>query len=533
MILRASIVLVVMSSACTLFRPVSVTPPRAPSAFLASVDAVDPTPRPAAPGERPTEGVQPPQASAERPAEAPPRPPNPPEPGERVTENPVWWSAFADPALDAAIQECFRNNYILKDVRGLIYENQTDPTLPQGWWYPLQFGILAPAGVRHAVANIPAVRPELAARAEQLTHLEYSVANVDLGATYQVDVFGTLDAQRRAGLNFAEQQRQLTEARVQDLAMRITQVWFDILETRALKDLTLTQIQYNKELFEIVQARFQQHLTPRLVVLQQQQLLLNLQSQVPLITTRSALLNSELKGLLGRMPNPADDIVPTERQLPDLPPAPNIGTPSDLNANTPEMRLAELRVAEVQHRINQNMASWLPTVQLVASIGISGFFGPSDPQAPPLDPSYKPSDPNYRQSLIGVNLTWPIFDGRRLTEAKQLPMQLQRRQIQYELALRTAVGRVQDAVVRENNQATSLRSLRAQVDLGRQLLTEARRLFEQGQSDYLPVLTALTNLVELERASLQAQRLLLNHRVEFYRSLGGNWSYDVTKKREE
>ncbi len=489
--LRSTIVLVVMTcAACELVRPVVVTPPPAPSAFLASVDlSNDPT--------------QPPSTPPERLAPSP-LPPSPP--AERVTESPVWWSAFADPALDTAIQECFRNNLILRDVRGLIYENQLDPNLPQGWWYPLQIGILNPAGLRHVVAVIP---PSPAA------HFQFNVATADFGATYQFDL--SLDAQRRAGLNVAEQQRQLTEARVQDLALRITQVWFDILEARALRDLTLTQIKYNKELFGLIQARFEQHLTPRLVVLQQEQLLVNLQSQVPLITTRNALLNSELKALLGRMPNPADDIVPQGQKLPDLPPPPNIGAPGDLNVNTPEMRLAELRVAEIGHRINANLASWLPTIQLVGSLG-AATFGTSEPI---LD-----------QSVVGVNLTWHLFDGRRLTEYWQLPLQLHRRQIQYQLALRTAVGRVQDAVVQEDNEATSLRSLRAQVQLGRQLLAEARRLFEQGQSDYLTVLTALTNLVELERASLQAQRLLLNHRVEVYRSLGGTWSYDVTLKRE-
>ena len=87
-------------------------------------------------------------------------------------------------------------------------------------------------------------------------------------------------------------------------------------------------------------------------------------------------------------------------------------------------------------------------------------------------------------------------------------------------------------MVREDYQATSLKSLRQQVELGGRVLAEARRLFEQGQSDYLPVLTALNNLIDLQRATLQAQRLLLNYRVELYRSLGGNWSYDVTKLRE-
>jgi outer membrane protein TolC len=475
MMLRTTIAFVAMTAACSLVHPVNVKPPKAPGAFATSFDR------------------------------AAPRPDGPSAP---LTKSPVWWAAFAEPALDDAIQEGFRHNHFIRDVRGLIYENQIDPTVPQGWWWPLQIGILAPAGITRQVVNVPPAPS---------SQIRFNQATVDLAATYQIDLWGQLDAQRRAGLNFAEQQRQLTEARVQDLAVQISQAWFDILETRALRELTLTQIKYNQELHEIVKSRFEQHLTPRLVVLQQEQLLLNLQAQVPLITAKIGLLNSQLHGFLGRMPSPADDIVPLDRRLPDLPPAPDLGSPSDLNANTSEMRLAELRVAEVQHRINANMAAWLPTVQLVGSIGVQtlGF-----------------DEPVHHQSVVGVTLSWVMFDARRLTEKRQLSMQLSRRQLQYELALQTVVGRVQDAVIRENYQATSLKSLRAQVELGRQLLAEARRLFEQGQSDYLPVLSALTNLVELERAALQAQRLLLNHRVELYRSLGGNWSYDVTTLRE-
>jgi outer membrane protein TolC len=480
MMRRPAIAIVLLTGACSLVHPVHVTPPPAPPAFSTSSDAVDHHPRPATST-------------------------------EPLTENdPVWWSAFADPALNTAIQEGFRKNNFIRDTRGLIYENMLDPNLPQGWWWPLQIGLITPAGVQHIIANVPPPPPEG-------TQVQYNIANLDLSAVYPLDLWGNLDAQRRAGLNFAEQQRQLTEGHIQDLAVQIAQAWFDILETRALRDLTLAQIKYNQELYELVKSRFEQHLTPRLVVLQQEQLLLNLQSQVPLITARLALLNSQLHQALGRMPSPVDDIVPLDRQLPDLPPAPAIGTPTDLDANTPEMRLANLRVAEVQHRINANLSSWLPQVNLVGTIGATTFGT---------------DQPINRDEAFGVTLTWIVFDGKRITESRQLPMQLHRREIQYELALQTAVGRVQDAVTRENYQATSLKSLRAQVELGDRLLAEARRLFEQGQSDYLPVLTALNNEIDLERAALQAQRLLLNDRVELYRSLGGNWSYDVTKLRE-
>jgi outer membrane protein, multidrug efflux system len=482
--------LLAMTGACTLVRPVKVTPPAAPSAFISNLEAA------------------PSKADG-----APDTPRSRPGPAERITQNPVWWSAFADPALDGAIQEALRSNYFIRDVRTLIYENALDPAVPRGWWWPLQIGIpgAAPAGIQHVEVGAAPVPP---GKAQQL---RYTSANLGISASYQVDLWGNLDARRRVGMDLTEQQRQSTEIASQNLAEQVAQLWFDILVERALKELTEGEVRYNKELFDLVKARFDQRLASRLVVLQQEQQLLNIQSQVPLITARIAVLNSQLTALLGRLPSPHDDLVPAEHRLPDLPPAPGLGTPGDLNETTPEMRFARLRVTEIENRVNQNLSSWLPTIELLGSAGVVSF-GFSEP---------------LRESFAGVRLTWPLFDGgRRITEAMQLDLTLKRRKWQYELALKTAIGRVQTALLQENNQAESLRSLRAQVELGRRLLEEARRLFEQGQSDYLAVLTALANLAGLERDGLRAQRLLLSYRVQLYRALGGTWSYDVTKLQE-
>jgi outer membrane protein TolC len=472
-----------LGGACALVHPVRLAPPPAPRAFASDARAT-PSGADGALDTRSAPGSTP-----------------------RVTDSTVWWNAFADPALDSAIQESFRNNYFLRDVRTLITENSLDSTTPRGWLWPLQIGIPAgtPANILRIQTSLPGNPP---------TQLTYTTANVDITASYQVDLFGNLDARRRVNDDLVEQQRQSTEIASQNLAEQVAQLWFDILVERALKELTEGEVKYNQELFNLIKARFDQHLVPRLVVLQQQQQLLNIQSQVPLITARIALLNSQLTGVLGRLPSPRDELVPAERRLPDIPPPPGLGTPGDLSENTPEMRFARLRVTEIENRVNQNLSSWLPTIEVVGSMGVVSF----DFAAP------------LTESFAGIRLTWPLFDGgRRIVDAQQLDLTLKRRKWQYELALKTAIGRVQDALLQENSQAESLRSLRAQIDLGRRLLEEARRLFEQGQSDYLAVLTALSNLASLEREGLRAQRLLLSHRVQLYRALGGNWSDDVTK----
>lgn len=476
-------------AACSFVHPVKYTPPVPPKTFEVELGARAPS-------------------AAERafdPAGSRPGP------AGKFTDDPVWWTAFADPALDGVIQEALRNNYFIKDVKTLITENSLDPAVPQGWWWPLQIGIppVTPAGIQHVEIGLPPTGDTRASLSK------YTSANAGITASYQVDLWGNLDARRRVGMNFVEQQRQNTEIASQNLAEQVTQLWFDILVERALKQLTEGEVKYNQDLFDLVKARFDQHLSSRLVVLQQEQQLLNIQSQVPLIATRIALLNSQLTSLLGRLPSPHDELVPADRRLPDLPPAPRIGSPSELIARTAEMRLAELRVTEIDNRVNQHLSSWLPTIEAVGSTGVLTFdFNSQD---------------TLRESFLGIRLSWPVFDGgRRITESKQLELTLKRRKWQAELALKSAVGRVQDALIQENNQAESLRSLRAQVELGRRLLAEARRLFEQGQSDYLPVLNALANLASLERNALRAQRLLLGHRVQLYRALGGTWSYDVT-----
>ena len=480
----AAVAMTVVTGACALVRPVVVAPPPAPRAFISDLEPA----RSGAPG-----AVDPPSSG--------------PGSAERATQRAVWWSAFADPALDSAIQEALRNNYFLRDVRTLIYENALDPSVPQGWWWPLQIGVPAttPASLQHVGAVVAGNTP---------SKVTYDAANIDLTASYQVDVWGNLDARRRVSDDLVEQQRQSAEGASQNLAEQVAQLWFDILVERALKQLTEGEVAYNQALFDLIKARFEQHLVTRLVVLQQEQQLLNIQSQVPLITARIALLNSQLTALLGRLPSPRDALVPAERRLPDLPPGPGLGAPGDLSETTPEMRFARLRVTEIENRVNQNLSSWLPTIELVGSAGVVSFG----------------SAGTFTESFAGVRLTWPLFDGgRRITEAKQLELTLRRRNWQYELALKTAIGRVQDALLQENNQAESLRSLRAQIELGRRLLEEARRLFEQGQSDYLAVLTALASLAALERDGLRAQRLLLSYRVQLYRALGGTWSYDVTR----
>ena len=431
-------------------------------------------------------------------------------PASPAAEGP-WWSAFADPALEALIQEALLHNHTLRDLRGLYHENKLVPARPNGPLWPLQVHI--PVVVERA-SRASAAGPSSGLG---VTNNDASAA---VAANYQLDLFGQLALQRQSFDDLAAIQGQSAEANAQTTAAQVAQVWFEILAQRALLDLIQQQVALNEDLARLVQDRFEVHLTSHLAVLQQAQQLLNTRAQVPLINARLALLASELTSLLGRAPSPvASALVPPDRRLPELPPVASVGVgaPDDLIKNSPEVRAARLRVGEANHRMAINRATWLPVISLSGDAGWQTFDF--------KHPTTFDGSSAFATWSYGVRLTWPIFDGgQRLIEAKQLSLTIKRRNMLYEQAFLEAVRRVQDAHIQETKQADNVRTLRAEVELGKKVLAEARQLFEQGLSDYLAVLTALGNLSDLERALIQAQRIHLSYRIQLYRALGGTWS---------
>ncbi|MEL7372512.1 MAG: TolC family protein, partial [Myxococcota bacterium] len=63
--------------------------------------------------------------------------------------------------------------------------------------------------------------------------------------------------------------------------------------------------------------------------------------------------------------------------------------------------------------------------------------------------------------------------------------------------------------------------------LAKTTLDQAKTRYVNGLSDYLPVLTALNNLQQLEQAQVAARRSLLSFRIQLYRALAGDWPAEI------
>ena len=61
------------------------------------------------------------------------------------------------------------------------------------------------------------------------------------------------------------------------------------------------------------------------------------------------------------------------------------------------------------------------------------------------------------------------------------------------------------------------------MDTSRKALEQAGERYRNGLNDYLPVLTQLLSVQELERTLIQRRTELLIDRITLYRALGGTW----------
>jgi multidrug efflux system outer membrane protein len=94
----------------------------------------------------------------------------------------------------------------------------------------------------------------------------------------------------------------------------------------------------------------------------------------------------------------------------------------------------------------------------------------------------------------------------------------------YRQAVLTAIKEVEDALVTEFKQREHIQGLESVTDTARKALREAGNRYRNGLTDYLPVLTQLLKVQELERDLIQQQTRLLVARVNLYRALGGTWT---------
>lgn len=411
-----------------------------------------------------------------------------------------WWRDFDDAELDRIIDLALAEN--LDVLQAWARLNQLSARYRQA------FGGLLPS--IDLDGGYSAERRQTDTRAGSATTVLANYENYNLGlfVSYELDLWGRVDASVKSGRLSFEAGRDDLDAVRESIAAAAASLWIQIIAARQELALLQKQLNTNEKYLDLVELRYASGMVTALDVFQQRQTVARTKTQIPLAEKNIRLLENDLKLLLGQ---PADYPLQISRtDLPVLTALPKTGLPAELLQNRPDVRAAGKRLYAAQWGVTEARANRLPAIRL--SAGIQGSSN---------DLTYLF---NNWIGTLAANLTAPIFHGGALAAEVEYQRALADENLQkYKQTVLTAVNEVEAALWSERAQRDYLANLIEQKTAAQHALDEATFHYINGLNSYLPVLTQLAAVQDLEITAVQQQAQLLINRVTMYRALGGNF----------
>ncbi len=399
----------------------------------------------------------------------------------------TWWQAFDDPGLNHLVARALEDNLSLQAAYQRLLQAQAVARRQEASRFPT---LDATAGAERQVSDAAGT----------------TTLNVGLGASYEVDLWGRVQAladaeQLRASASEADYQ-----AAAISLSGEIANTWFQWLEQHAQRQLAENQLATNRNVLTVIETRFGTGMSSSADVLRQRQLVEASDDRLNEVAAEITVLENQLAVLQGMAPGQIS--LPDAAALPDLPPLPATGVPASLLLRRPDLQQQWLQIQAADRDLAAAISNQFPRFSIEASISTMA----SDPGA---------LFNRWLSSLAG-NLLAPVVDGgeRRanVSRAEAARNALVR---DYGQAVLIAIREVEDALTREQQLRERLASLDERIDLADATLQQLRTRYLNGAASYLDVLDALQGQQDLSRTRLTTRQQMLVNRVALYRALAG------------
>lgn len=408
-----------------------------------------------------------------------------------------WWLSFKDDGLNVLIEQALKDNFDLAVAWDRLAQAEAVAKKSDASLLPRAN---LEAGFRRS-------------RQETQSSTVYSTLySLGIAAGYEVDLWSQIRSLQQASWLDVQAQHEAVNTAAITLTASITSTWYQLAEAKALTRIATEQIETNRKVLNIVTIQFRKGTASAADVLRQRQLVASTEALLILAEEKVELLQYQLSVLMGYQP----ELVwqRTAIDLPELPPMPRLGVPAEVLWRRPDIRQDYRKVQAADQRLAAAIADQYPRISLAANVETSGA-------------SVHDLFDDWLANLV-ANAIQPVFDGnlRKVEVERQNAIVLERIHTWGQTIL-DALGEIETALTREKQQTLFLNSLRLQLGLARETYKHNGERYIKGQTDYIRVLESLQSMQALERSVIVAQRTLIGHRIDLYRSIAG--SFDLPK----
>jgi multidrug efflux system outer membrane protein len=203
-----------------------------------------------------------------------------------------------------------------------------------------------------------------------------------------------------------------------------------------------------------------------------------------------------------------------------LPPLVNIGNPAELLRRRADIRSAESSLAAATARIGVETADLFPRVTFNGNLGL---------QANEVSRLFKSGADTYS---FGPNITWAALDiGHVRARIKAANARANAQLAAYEKIVLNALEETENALVDFGHEQVRRDYLRSSERSATEAMALARRRYEGGIDDFLPVLDAQRSQLAIQAQLAQSETRTATSLVAIYKALGGGWEIEQPAAR--
>lgn len=423
-----------------------------------------------------------------------------------------WRSFFSDPTLINLIDTALKNNQELLITLQEIEIAKNDIRLRQGQLLPTvgaKFGLGAEKVGRYTSQGAGDASTEITPGKETPDPLmDYTIAAY---ANWEVDIWKKLHQAKKAAVTRYLASVEGKNFVLTNMIAEIANAYYELLALDNQLETVKQNIILQKKALEVIKVQKEATRVTELPVQKFRAEVLNSQSLEFEIIQKTKETENRINLLLGRYPQ--EILRDKNNFLNLLPTVVHSGIPSQLLANRPDIKKAELDLAAAKLDVKVARAEFYPSFSISASLGLQAF-----------KPSYIVRFPESILYSLAGDLAGPLINRNGIkAEFNTANAHQLQTMYNYERTILSAYLEVSNELSNIENLEKSYNLKSEEVNALAKAIDISNDLFRSARADYLEVLMTQRDALAAKLELIETKKKQLNAVTNVYRNLGGGW----------
>ena len=326
---------------------------------------------------------------------------------------------------------------------------------------------------------------------------------------WELDLWGKLKGQEKAQYAAYLSSVAAHQNVKSNLVASIATAYYQLLTFDEQKKIFSNTIEIRKKNLETTKALKEAGIVSEVAVQQSEALVYNAEASLVTLDVQIQMLENTISLLMGE---PSHEIERTSLSTQNFALNTDLGYPSALLANRPDVKQAEFNLINAFELTNAAKAQFYPSLRITGSTGV---------QSVDIDKLFS-SNSVFANVLVG--LAQPILNKRQIRTNYEVSLANQERAyLNFRKTILNAGNEVSDALKMYNAQDQFIAFKKKELSAYDKSVEFSQELVNYGMANYLEVLNANVNKLNAEINIANAQYTKLQAGVELYRALGGGW----------